>query len=255
MTKETPKMHCFTQAGYEKFKQVEKEFEWNAQQELKKKLKEQQELVLKEMEYEQKIKDTLIEMINQERTRKEQEYKEKIQQLGNILKITDITENWDWKAHFAEMFSGYFDLFGEYKDYYEEGLYVYFPWQKEKKERFEVWRRLVHEREDEEVEEIWEGKTITDAYKFVEEQIEELREAGVSVVYRPYDAEERVSNFGELPLKKWYSIRFIPKNESQKRWIYKTVGYLEKFGITFDTYNTPTEKVWQIDWSFKFNKK
>ena len=241
----------FTQEGYEQYlkdmesrKEIYNEAERKAwyretiHQELENKLKEQQEIVLKEMEYEQKIKDTLSEFMKQQRTKEEQEYKEKFQQLGNILKITDITENWDWKTHFANMFSGYSDLFEEYVQYPTSGILVH---------------RMEQDWRDKPTE-IWEGKTLMDAYKFVEEQIEELKEAGVELVYKLCDVKSRRYNSKELYREKWFEVCFTPKNESQKRWIYEAVEYLKKFGITFDTYANPTERVWQIDWSFKFNK-
>ena len=255
----------FTKEGFENFQQAREIFEdlekkmwyeetkehgkymvslseetsWNVQQELEKKLKEQRGICKKESKYEQQIRDTLEEFTKQERAKEEKKFKEKFQQLGDILKYTDITEDWNWKVHFADMFSGYSALFEEYAQYPTSGILVHCMGQD--------WR--------DKPTEVWEGKTLMDAYKFVEEQIEELREAGVLVVYRPYDAEGRISNPGELPLKKWFSARFSPKNEPQRRWIYEAVEYLEKFGITFDTYANPTERVWQIDWSFKFNKK
>lgn len=96
--------------------------------------------------------------------------------------------------------------------------------------------------------------TITEAYRFTIEKIEELKAKGISVVFKDRQKESDHPD-GQLPSGLWKHIQFVNVARTQAQEIFKMVKYLNLCGIRFDIGGESGKIDWELDWSFKYTGK
>ena len=125
-------------------------------------------------------------------------------------------------------------------------------------------RNIVHLPENRFTNQTNKMNTSIEAFEFTKEKIKELLdEYGLKSVVRESalkndpDTIRKYSDEAHVPSEYWEIVEIFPKTKFHKDEIFKLFRYLNMCGITFDKgYSCDNNSVhFEIDWSFRFEKK
>lgn len=95
--------------------------------------------------------------------------------------------------------------------------------------------------------------TITEAYEFTLEKINELKNHGIEIKIQRPDSKKELAD--KLPFKLWRQINFVNLSDSKADEILAMAKYLNLCGIQFDAGGMGNNRDWELDWSFRLGKE